>query len=237
MRFTFVLLVAGVALFGATGVAAAATDQQTPPPWPGDGPPGNDTATENDSGTVAPGQQLAGAVGAQEAAVEGELWNRTLTDRLADAETPGERAAVVADETDTLAAYLDVLEAVRSNVTDARAAGEMSDGEYRATLSAFVVRAHTVELRANRTARAAESLPERVRERHGVDVARIRNVSERARDLYRFEDPLAQAVVNETLTDERALAGMAVETDAANRTTDDESASESRTARPAGRVS
>ncbi|WP_135830326.1 hypothetical protein [Halorussus halobius] len=239
MRLAFVLVVVGVALVAGTGVATATTDQQTPPPWPGDGPPGNDSATANGSASAPPGQQLAGAVGAQGASVEGELWNRTLTDRLADAGTPGERAGVLAEETDTLAAYLGVLEGVKSNVTGARAAGEMGDGEYRATLSAFVVRAHTVELRANRTARAARNLSVVARERHDVNVTRVRNVSERARDLYRFEDELGREVVNETLTDERALTGMAVETDESNRTADADGATEDSRAGqgPASRVS
>ncbi|WP_115864581.1 DUF7096 domain-containing protein [Halorussus litoreus] len=237
MKATFLVLFAGLALVGAAGVAAAddpgvpadssvavdiasgsavpLADQTVPPAWPGD------DSTENNTTVVQPGQQLAGAVGAQGASVGTELWNRTLSDRLDNATSPGERAEVLAEEADTIEQYVDLLAAVRANVTGAWANGTISAGEYRTSLSAFVVRAHAVELRANRTVRAAESLPFVVRERHGLNVTRARNLSERARGLYQFEDEIGQEVVNETLTNESALSEVpvGVEVDDSNRST------------------
>ncbi|WP_137285107.1 hypothetical protein [Halorussus salinisoli] len=198
MKPTFVLLLVAVALLGATGVVAA-DGGQSGPTWPGD-----DTTTANESNTttVSPGQRLAGAVGAQGASLEGDLWNRTLSERLAAATTTAERAEVVADETETLEAYLDGLAAVRTNLTDAWADGELSEGEYRASVSEFVIRARTVERRANQTARAATDLSPRVRERNGVNVTHVRNLSEQAHDLYQFETEIGREVANETLTSE-----------------------------------
>lgn len=245
MKATLLVLFAGLALFGAAGVAAAddsgvpadssvavqadsavevptanqsavpSVDQTVPPGWFG-----NDTA-ENNTTVVPPGQQLAGAVGAQGASVGTELWNRTLSERLDNATTPGERAEVLAEEADTIEQYVDLLAAVRANVTGAWANGTISEGEYRTSLSAFVVRAHAVELRANRTVRAAESLPVVVRERNDLNVTRARNLSERARGLYRFEDEVGREVANETLTNESALSGIpvGVEVDDSNRST------------------
>lgn len=220
MRVTFVLLVAAVALSGLPGVAAAndagsaipshspvetpddprtpvAGDRGTAPPWPGDG--------ENNTTAVPPGQQLAGAVGAQGASVGSELWNRTLADRLDDADTPGERAAVLADEAESIAAYLDALAGVRANLTGAWANGTISESEYRTSLSAFVVRARAAERRANRTARAVDDLPDATRERYDVDVTSVEDLAERARDLYRFEGAVAGGVVDETLSNRTAV--------------------------------
>jgi len=229
MKATYVLLFAGLALFGAAGVAAAddsgvsavnestvpSADQTVPPAWPGD------DSAENNTTVVQPGQQLAGAVGAQGASVGTELWNRTLSDRLDNATTPGERAEVLADEADTIEEYVDLLAAVRANVTGAWANGTISEGEYRTSLSAFVVRAHAVELRANRTVRATESLPVAVRERNDLNVTRARNLSERARGLYQFEDDIGQEVANETLRNESALSEIpvGVEVGDSNRST------------------
>lgn len=205
MRLPLVVLLASVALLGATGVAVAADGQNAPPPWPG-----NDTDPENNTTSVPPGQQLAGAVGAQVASVEGELWNRTLADRLDNATTPAERATVIADETETIEEYVEALEGIRRNVSDARAADRMDEGRYRAALSALVVRARTVELRANRTARVAENVSVIVRDSHGVNATRVWNLSARAHALYQFEGDVGREVANETLRTESALAGMTV---------------------------
>ncbi|MFC4552037.1 MULTISPECIES: hypothetical protein [Halorussus] len=167
---------------------------------------GTTTATSNGESDVAPGQQLAGAVGAQGAAVQGELWNRTLSERLASASTPDERAQVLADEVETIREYVDALESVRENLTSAWERDRISEGEFRASLSTFVVRARTVERRANRTAAAVAELPRDVRSEYGLSVAEVRNLSVRAHQLYQFEDETAQQVVEETLRNRSRLA-------------------------------
>jgi hypothetical protein len=235
MKPTFVVLLAAVGLALATGGAVAdqsitsATDQSDRsladaggPEWPGQ----ETTTNESDDGTdrrdaptdrretdrpddtatgVSPGQQLTGAVGAQGASVQGELLNRSLSERLANATTPDERAAVVADETESLSTYLDALDGLRSNLTESWERDELSEGEYRAALTEFVVRARTAERRANRTARAAEEIPESARRASAVNSSRIWNLGAQARALYQFEGEIAREVVNETLGDGRTL--------------------------------
>lgn len=199
MRSTFVLLVGTVVLLGATGAVAADVGQDGTPPWPN-----NETTTEDNTSDVSPGQQLAGAVGAQGASVEGEIWNRTLSERLANATTDDERAEVVTDEVELLEVSIEHLEGVRANLTEAWEDDEISEGEYRASLSEFVVRARTVERRANQTVRAAEDLPARVRDDHDINVTYIEALSEQASDLYEFEGGIAQEVANETLSNQSA---------------------------------
>lgn len=198
MKPTLVLLLAGVAVVGVTGVVAA--DDGGNQPWPGD----DATTNGSNATTISPGQQLAGAVGAQGASLQGELWNRTLSERLANATTAAGRAAVVADETETLESYIDTLGDVRGNLTDAWTDGDLSEGQYRTSLSEFVVRARIVELRANQTARAAANLSLAVRERNDIDVTHVRNLSEQAHELYQFEGPTGRKVANETLTNASA---------------------------------
>ncbi len=217
MKPTFVVLVAAVGLAFATGGAVA--DQSPPvadgassvgpvadagaPDWPGqETTNGSDDETDRPDDTttgVSPGQQLTGAVGAQGASVQGELLNRSLSGRLANATTPDRRAAVVADEAESLSAYLDALDGVRTNLTEAWERDELSEGEYRAALTEFVVRARTVERRANRTARAAEELPESARRAYAINASRIWDLGAQARALYQFEGEIAREVVNETL--------------------------------------
>lgn len=202
MKRTLILLFAAVGLACLTGVAAA---DPLEPHWPDDETTTNESDAPATDGTAVgaqPGQQLAGAVGAQGASVQGQLLNQSLSARLANATTPARRAEVVAEEAESMAAYLDALAGVRENLTAAWAAEELSEGEYRAALAEFVVRARTVERRANRTARAAEDLPASTRRSHDINATRIRGLGERAHDLYQFEDPVARDVVNETLDDE-----------------------------------
>ena len=193
MKSTFVLLVGIVALVGATGVVAADNGQSTPFPHNE-----SDNATE-----VSPGQQLAGAVGAQGASVRGELWNRTLAERLDNATTLAQRAEVVAEEVELLNASVETLEESRENLTEDWEDGELSESEYRSSLSRFVVHAYAVEQRANQTVQAAEDLPGRTRNANDVDVAEIRDLEERAGALYEFEAEIAREVANETLDDLR----------------------------------
>ncbi|NHN59559.1 MULTISPECIES: hypothetical protein [Halorussus] len=227
MKPSVVLLIGAVALIGATGAVAADGGQSgavgeamgvgpESQSWPGGDPQTNG----NNSTSVSPGQQLAGAVGAQGASLGGELWNRTLTDRLANATTPSERARVVADENETLTEHLDALTGVRANLTEKWEDGDLSEGRYRTSLSAFVVRARTVELRANQTARAAENLSVFVRERYEINVTRIRHLADRAHELHQFEGPIGREVADSTLANESALvAGNESAPAAGNRTT------------------
>ena len=191
MKPTLVLLVGTVALVGAMGVVAADTGSS---PFPHNE---SDNATE-----VSPGQQLAGAVGAQGASVRGELWNRTLTERLDNATGPSERAEIVINETELLNDSVAALNESRENLTEDWADGELTEGEYRTALSEFVVHAYAVERRANRTVRAAEELSGRTRDRTDVNLTRIRNLEEQAGELYEFDDDLAQEVANETLANQ-----------------------------------
>jgi hypothetical protein len=199
-----VILIACAVVLAATGPAAAAGPSATAPdePWPDPRWPGQETAGENNT-TVAPGQHLAGAVGAQGATVEGELWNRSLSERLANATSDADRARVLADEIETIGTYVERLEAIRANLTEARDARELSEGEYRTSVSELAIRAHGVEVRANRTVRAAEALPSVTREAYEVNVTRARNLSARARALYQFDDEVGREVANEIL-DERS---------------------------------
>ncbi|WP_135806638.1 hypothetical protein [Halorussus marinus] len=200
-----VIAIAGVMVMASIAPVAAA-DRPTEPdgdePWADPEWPGQETTSENNT-TVAPGQHLAGAVGAQGATVEGELWNRSLSERLANATGDADRARVLADEVGTIEAYVERLEAIRANLTEARDAHELSAGEYRSSVSELVIRARGVEVRANRTVRAAETLPEVMRDTYDVDLERARNLSTRARDLYRFDDRVGREVANETLDDGR----------------------------------
>lgn len=199
----------GLLVLGAfVGGAAADTGPPTPPE--------DETTTTNGSTnatTVPPGQQLAGVLGAQEAAVEGELWNRTLSDRLDNASSAEERAGVLAEEVETIETYVEALESARTNLTDAWNDGEISEGEYRTSLSGFVVRARTVEIRANRTTAAVEDLPSYLREDEELNVTDVRNLCERAHALYQFEDGVAREVVNQTLGNESRIVGHGVAVD------------------------
>ena len=206
MKPSVVLLMGVVAVVAATGAVVADVGQGSAVGHRSQSLPGDDGHTnESNATSVSPGQQLAGAVGAQGASLSGELWNRTLSERLSNATTPSERAQVVVDENETLVAHLDALAGVRANLTEKWRDGDLSEGQYRTALSAFVVRARTVELRANQTARAAENLSLFVRERYDINVTHIRHLAERAHELHQYEGPIGREVANETLANESAL--------------------------------
>lgn len=165
-----VVVLAGVV--GATPLAASA--------GPGDA---QVTTGTNGSTELAPGERLAGVVGVERAAVEGEVASRTFGQRVAAAESSASRAAVVGTEFERLQDRLADLRAQRAQLDRAYENGSLSRGQYRARLAQLHARERAFQRLANRTASVARDLPaDRLRE-NGVNVSAIRTLRSEAANL------------------------------------------------------
>lgn len=132
---------------------------------------------------LAPGEQLAGIVGVQEAELNGDVSERTYGIKLAKAETDEERADVVAEQVRGVEQRLENLERTHENVTDAYEAGEISHGEYSAEMAALAAERQTGERLANGTAATAGELDSELLAERGVDAEAIQTLSDRASEL------------------------------------------------------
>lgn len=163
MRFRTVVgwsLVVAMVIAGASGVAVGQGDA---------GDPCTEVLANGTNGE--PGEELAGAIGEQEFAIDSELADRRFEARLDNASSDEERARIIAAEFERLEAHVDRLEACGAVLEN-----ESGDGERERALA---VRANATAERVNDTAAAAERLPDDLRREYGVDTAAFDSLLQR----------------------------------------------------------
>ena len=155
---------------------AAQTDENAT-----DGDEATDGDQANDS--VAPGARLAGAIGAQEAELKGEVEQRTFGRQVAAAATDASKARVIARNQERLQERLEGFQERFRALERARANGSISQSQYRAQVTEMAARTATVRHMANTTERAAEGLPADALAANGVNVTALRQIRTRAQEM------------------------------------------------------
>jgi hypothetical protein len=165
-----VVAVAGAAVAApaasSAGSSAASAAQETPA-----------------NASVAPGERMAGVVGAERAAVESEVALRTFERRVATANSSSARAKVVGAEAETIEARLDELAEHEAELRETHENGTLSTGEYRARLAQLYAEQRALERLTNRTERVAGGLPEQALRQQGVNATRLQRLRSQARNL------------------------------------------------------
>lgn len=138
---------------------------------------------EAQTDTIEPGERLAGVVGVQEAEVNGEVSERTYGVKIANAQTDAAKADVVGEQLAEIEERLKAHEARLDDLTDAREAGEIDDGEYRAKVATVAAEKATTERLAEHAQATAGDLPNDVLEERGIDVDAIRELRAHASEL------------------------------------------------------
>ena len=164
------------ALGGATATATATTADGGVAPQTT-----NDSA--NESETLAPGQRLAGVVGVQGAEIDGELEERTLATRVDRAESNTSKAGVVATALNTARERLRNLRETQIALREARRAGDISTGEYRARMAITAAQIRTVRTQLDSSEAVTRDLPDAALEARGVNREEIDRLREDADDL------------------------------------------------------
>jgi hypothetical protein len=167
-----------VALAGIAGVVGAVG---AGPAEPG-AADGADQVAANDSG-VAPGERMAGVVGAERASVESEVAVRAFDRRVAAADSSLAKARVIVGQLDDLHERLDELDAKRAELERARENGTLSQGEYRARLARLYAEERALQRLVNRTEETARGLPAETLREQGVNVTAIEHLRADARNL------------------------------------------------------
>lgn len=138
-------------------------------------------AATNDS--LAPGERLSGVVGAERAAVNGEVASRSFGQRIGAADSNDSRAAVVGDEIDSLQSRLADLRAQRDELQAAHENGSISQGEYRSRLAQLHAEQRALQRLANDTEAVAGQLPAETLEANGVNVTALQTIRTDAANL------------------------------------------------------
>ncbi|WP_255192694.1 hypothetical protein [Natronobeatus ordinarius] len=138
---------------------------------------------QNATDSIEPGERLAGVVGVQEAEVNGEVSERTYGVKIANAQTDAAKADVVGDQLDEIEERLKAHETTLDQLADAREAGEIDDGEYRAKVATVAAEKATTERLAEHAQATAGELPEELLKERGIDVDAIRELRAHASEL------------------------------------------------------
>jgi len=165
-----ILVAAGLLLigFGTVGIAlgepAADTESMT--------------ATDFESG-----EQFAGAVGVQQAAVDGGFESQRFDRQFQRAADDDERAQRIGEQLNRADSRLADLEERRDELADARDRGEISQGQYQARTAQLSAELAQLERSMGQTDRAAEGVSAAALERSGVDSEAIDRVRSNASEL------------------------------------------------------
>ena len=156
------------------------------------GPTATDTADTNESAAEAddgdgnetrPGERLGGVVGVQAAEIDDEVESRAFERQVGADRSDEARGDAVADRLERAEVRLASIETRHEQLREQRAAGEITEGEYRARTARLVAETAAIERSANRSASVAGELPQEVREARGIDDDRIRTLRQNASDL------------------------------------------------------
>lgn len=160
--------VVGALLAVPLGVSAAATEH-------------NETTEANSA--VAPGERLAGAVGVQQATVDGNLSERTYEVRLRNAESDEQRADIVAERHAEIEQRLDDHRAELAELRAARDAGNITEGTYRARVATVAAEKSSTERSAKQAGATARQLPDAVLDERDISVESLDELRTNASEL------------------------------------------------------
>ena len=161
---------------------ADADDSATDDGTTGEGATGGGDGSD-DANRTSPGERLAGVVGVQGAEIDGEIDSRAFARRVGPDRSDEERADAIAERLDRNADRLDEIERRQAELRDRRAAGEITEGEFRSRMARLAAETATIDRTTNRSAAAAEEIPREQLEARGVDADRIETLRTRANEL------------------------------------------------------
>jgi len=186
------LLVAAVVAVGLLAVGAA----------------GALTQEEPDDGEIAPGEQLSGVVGVQDAEFEGELNDNAFAVALDRADDNATRASEIATRVNDTETRLTELEERRNRLNAQREAGEISEGEYRARTARLATEVDNAGHQLNRSEAAAAEIPSETLRKNGVNVDAIETLRRNASELSGGEvSEIARSIAGENRGPFRQAAG------------------------------
>jgi hypothetical protein len=185
MNRTATLLVALVVVVASAVVAPAAaaqTDTETATSTT-DNDTDNDTATQSGNDSVAAGALLSGAIGVQEAEIDGEVESRSFGIKVAQAATDDAKARVVGEQLNDSEGRLTELQNRLESLEDAHENGSISQGQYASRAAKLQTEVNNIQRMGNETANVSETLPRETLEANGVNATAIRTLRQNAANM------------------------------------------------------
>ena len=163
---------------------------------------------EPDDEEIAPGEQLSGVVGVQDAEFEGELNDNAFAVALDRAGDNATRASEIATRVNDTETRLAELEERRDRLNAQREAGEISEGEYRARTARLATEVDNAQRQLNRSEAAAAGIDPGTLRENGVNVDAIGTLRRNASELSGGEvSEIARSIAGENRGPFRQAAG------------------------------
>lgn len=148
-----------------------------------DGSLAQQNASNESTGSTPPGLKLAGVIGVQGAETDGELQRRTFETKFQKANSNASKAAVVAAEFEDARERLAELEQRKERLRAQYENGSIPEGKYRVEVTRVVAEVERTKAMLNRTATAADGVPDDELEKRGVDEAELDRLRTNASEL------------------------------------------------------
>lgn len=134
------------------------------------------TVNDTEANETALGERLTGIVGVQEAELEGDIEQRTFGIQVAQASTE-QAPGIVGDKLGDIEQRLMELEEQKVHLEEERAAGNVTEGQYRAEVAKIATQTETVSQLANQSEHVASQFPA------DIDVDAIQTLKANAANL------------------------------------------------------
>ncbi|APE95632.1 hypothetical protein HSR6_1184 [Halodesulfurarchaeum formicicum] len=142
-----------------------------------------DSLNETNETTVAPGAQLSAIVSTQQAEIRGSVSERAFGLSVAAAHSNQSKARLVANETEQLERQLTHLRNQTEEFEQAHENGTIPEGAYYAHVSRLEAQINSMERLINQTESTSESIPEEVRQAHGINSTQLETLRSQARNM------------------------------------------------------
>ncbi|MFB6187303.1 MAG: hypothetical protein ABEI86_10605, partial [Halobacteriaceae archaeon] len=137
----------------------------------------------NNKTDILPGVRFTGVVNIQHTELQGNVEKRSFAIQLRKADSPSEKAAIIAEKVKSLQQQITNLQERKQTLKNALQNGSISKSEYRAEIAELVSQINNVRQMVNKTVRVAKGLPTELLAAKGINVSAIVQLKNHAANM------------------------------------------------------
>ncbi|WP_363466306.1 hypothetical protein [Halogeometricum borinquense] len=159
-----------------------------------------DADSNESSGGLSPGAQLAGVLAVQRTEIDGEIDTRSFEKQVASARSNESKAKVVSQQVNQTQERLESLQTQLEELKDERREGNLSQGRYRSQAAHLAAEIRSLQRLLDKSQEAADGLPPEARQATGLDEKRFDRLRNDTENLSRSEvSEVAREVAGENV--------------------------------------
>ncbi|MFB6253867.1 MAG: hypothetical protein ABEI06_04600 [Halobacteriaceae archaeon] len=132
---------------------------------------------------ILPGVRFTGVINIQHTELQGNVEKRSFAIRLRKADSPSEKATIIADKVESLQQRITNLQERKQTLKNALQNGSITKSEYRAEIAELVSQINNVKQIVNKTVSVAKGLPTELLAAKGINVSAIVQLKNHAANM------------------------------------------------------